>query len=1345
MTENMPKPTAADDINKLYSLLHESLPADRHFLRREINRLKRGTESGARPKNFRKKLLSLENKIRESGRRKKWRKENQPRFDLDTALPITARKEDIIEAIEQHSVVVISGETGSGKTTQIPKLCLAAGRGVDGKIGCTQPRRIAATSVAHRIAHELGEKLGRSVGYKIRFKDRTNPNAFIKVMTDGILLAEAQKDSFLNEYDTIIVDEAHERSLNIDFVLGILKSLQRKRRDLKVIITSATIDTEKFSKAFNGAPIIEVSGRMYPVQVEYADDESNLSPASNESNSDATYVEKAVAAVRQISGRKSRGDILVFMPTEQDIRETCDLLTAAQNIDGIVMPLFARLSAVEQRKIFSPVQGRKIIVATNVAETSLTIPGIRYVVDTGLARIPRYSPRSRTTTLPVVPVSISSADQRKGRCGRVEHGVCIRLFSEEDLNARAVFTPPEIIRSNLAEVILRMLALRLGNIADFPFIDPPSPKSIQDGYALLTELGAIAQSAERKAPGAGKRKQNQKSDIRSYRLTPKGRLMARLPIDPRLSRMLLAAQEFGCLKEMTIIAAALSIQDPRERPAEAAQDADRIHLQYVDPASDFLTLLNIWNRYREIRRQKRSNNQVKKFCKSNYLSYRRMREWQDINAQIVEILKENRINDDGKHRTISPEVRYAAIHKSILSGFLSNIAVKKEKNIFQAARGRQVMIFPGSATFNKAGNWVVAAEMVETSRLFARTTANIDAGWLEEIGRELCRSTYNSPRWSRRRGEVVASEQVTLFGLTIVSQRTVSFGPINPQEATETFIRQALVADDLQQSFGFMTHNRNIIDEVMNMEDRIRRRDIFVGEEALYRFYSRKLDRVWDVRTLARLLKRKRSDTFLRLKKQDVMRYNPEEEELASFPEQVQLGGGRFECDYCYDPSTTVDGLTVKVPSVSAELVPEASVEWLVPGMLEAKISALIKSLPKKYRKKLLPLADTAVRIAREMPKSDRALVACLSDYIYRQYGIDIPASAWNVAALEDHLFMRIAITDPTGTVIRSSRDSSILRLDNNGGSHLRELTDARMKWEKTGITRWDMGDIPDTIDLEIEDGTSWSVFPALSVVRHDIRAVDLRLFEQRTKAAESHKKGVCRLYCNHFHQDIRFLKKSLLLPEAMQKSADYFGGYQQFEKGLVDCVLNHLFQINIRSENEFYAYAEAIASEIIPTGRRLIEAVSPVLERYMNTRKVIFNFESSDRTTEALRVFFSGLKEDLARLVPENFYSLYNPDRLGHLPRYIKALAVRAERASVDFEKDREKSAAVERFAQSLESMLESLGPTASNEKRKTIEEFFWLLEEFKVSLFAQELGTDGPVSAKRLERKVAEITRMV
>ena len=1341
----MPKPDATDDINKLYSLLRESLSADRFFLRREVNRLKRAKDRGTVPKNFRKKLLSLETKIRESVHRRKWRQENRPHYDLDTALPITARQEDIVLAIQQHSVVVISGETGSGKTTQIPKLCLAAGRGVDGKIGCTQPRRIAATSVAHRIAHELGEELGRSVGYKIRFKDRTRPNAFIKVMTDGILLAETQHDPFLNEYDTIIVDEAHERSLNIDFVLGILKSLQRKRRDLKVIITSATIDTEKFSRAFNGAPIIEVSGRMYPVQVEYTDDDLPVDPAAKGSNSDATYVEKAVDAVRQISGRKSRGDILVFMPTEQDIRETCDLLTATQNIDGIVMPLFARLSAVEQRKIFSPVKGRKVIVATNVAETSLTIPGIRYVIDTGLARIPRYNPRSRTTTLPVVPVSISSADQRKGRCGRVENGVCMRLYSEEDFNSRAVFTPPEIVRSNLAEVILRMLALRLGNIVDFPFIDPPSPKSIKDGYALLEELGAITQSTKRIAPNARQRKQDQESGVISYRLTPKGRLMARLPIDPRLSRMLLAAQEFGCLKEMTIITAALSIQDPRERPTEAVQDADQAHAQYVDPTSDFLTLLNIWKRYREVHRHRRSNNQVKRYCKANYLSYRRMREWQDIKTQIAEILRENRINDDGKHRTILPEERYSAIHKSILSGFLSNIAVKKEKNIFQATRGRQVMIFPGSATFNKADNWVVAAEMVETSRLFARMTANIEVRWLEEIGRELCRSTYHNPRWSRKRGEVVASEQVSLFGLTIVPQRTVSYGRINPQEATEVFIRQALVADDLQKPFEFMTHNRNLIDEVKNMEDRIRRRDIFVGEEELYRYYDRQLEQIWDVRSLAKLLKKKGGDSFLRLKMQDVMRYNPEKEVLAEFPEQIQLGGGRFECNYRYNPKTDEDGLTVNIPSVSAELVPEPSLEWLVPGMLKEKISTLIKSLPKKYRKKLLPLADTVEQIVTGMPKSDRALVACLSDYIYRQYGVDIPASAWNVESLADHLFMRIAITDPAGAVIRSSRDSSILKQDSEGGSHLRELSTAKRKWERKGITRWNIGDIPDTVDVEVESGLSWSVFPALSVVDDDSRKVDLLLFEQRNKALEAHKSGVCRLYLNHFQQDIRFLKKSLLLPEAIRPAADYYGGHRKFEQGLVDCVLRRLFQKNIRTENQFFAYAKSIASEIILTGRSLVETVSPVLESYMATRQIIFSFENSPRTSETLKVFLIRLKEDLTRLVPGNFYSLYNNDRLVHLPRYIKALAVRAERASVDLEKDKEKSVAVAQFSQSLENMLESLNANASDEKRNAIEEFFWLLEEYKVSLFAQELGTDGPVSAKRLEKKAAEIARMI
>ena len=733
-----------NEINRIELLLTDAMSVDRYPVLRRLAQLKRRRAGRMAQKSYRQQLAAIERRLVASIARRQKRAASRPRVTDAPALPIADRKDDIITAIASHAVVIVSGETGSGKTTQLPKYCLAAGRGIDGRIGCTQPRRIAATSVARRIAEEMGETVGRSVGYKIRFQDRTGPDAFVKIMTDGILLAEVQQDRYLSEYDTIIVDEAHERSLNIDFVLGLLKTLLKKRRDLKLIITSATIDTEKFSRAFDDAPVIEVSGRLYPVDVSYFPDDPLFATSSDEPNDDMTHVETAVAAIRRLKRHGPFGDILVFMPTEQDIRETCEILEGDGAPGERVMPLFARLTADKQARVFARAKGRKIIVATNVAETSLTIPGIRYVVDSGLARVSQYNPRTRTTALPVEPISRSSADQRKGRCGRVENGVCIRLYSEEDYLSRPLFTPPEILRSNLAEVILRMTALKLGDMAAFPFIDRPAAKSIRDGTEALKELGAVAENLAgeevQKARGGGRsrerRANRRQADGSNSRpglfLTKRGSLMARLPIDPRLSRMLIEARKQCCVAEVTVIAAALSIQDPRERPADRAEEADKAQALFVDPASDFLTLVNIWNRYQDTWREQKTTGRMKKFCRAHFLSYRRMREWRDIHVQLNDILVENGLSRAGA-AGLDPDGRYAAIHKAVLSGFLSNIAVRKEKNVFQAAKGREVMIFPGSALFNRAGDWIVAAEMVETSRLFARMAATVDSAWLEEL------------------------------------------------------------------------------------------------------------------------------------------------------------------------------------------------------------------------------------------------------------------------------------------------------------------------------------------------------------------------------------------------------------------------------------------------------------------------------------------------------------------------------------------------------------------------------------------------------------------------------------
>jgi len=1228
-------------------------------------------------------------------------------------------------AIQKHPVLIISGETGSGKSTQIPKFCLAAGRGINGMIGCSQPRRIAATTIARRIAEELGEDLGQSVGHKIRFSDRTHPATYIKIMTDGMLLAETHSDPYLNQYDTLIVDEAHERNLNIDFILGILRNLLKRRKDLKLIITSATIDTEKFSKAFGDAPIIEVSGRMFPVEVRY----------QNESleNGDATHIDLAVEAVHRLQREGPYGDILVFMPTEQDIRDTCDLIEGRGYPGVTVFPMFARLSAAEQSKVFSRPAGRKIIVSTNVAETSITLPGIRYVVDTGLARISRYSPRTRTTALPVTSVSKSSADQRKGRCGRVENGICVRLYSEAEFESRPMFTPPEILRSNLADVILRMIALNLGDIAAFPFIDRPAPKNIKDGFDLLIELGAITLSPNQ---GMG------------HTLTDNGRLMAKIPIDPRLSRMLIQAKDEACLPEVIIIASALTLQDPRERPAEKQKEADGIHKTFQDPQSDFITLFNIWKRYHDILRVEKTASAMKRFCRNHYLSYKRMREWRDIHSQIRGILKDADFTERPEKRQ-TPSVkddtfpeRYGAIHRSILSGFLSNIAQKKEQNIFRATKGREAMIFPGSSIFNRSGQWIMAAEMVETSRLFARYAANIDSRWIEDIGRSQCKYTYLNPRWSKRRGAVIVTEQVSLYGLIIDPGRPVNYGPIKPVEAADIFFREALVPGDIKEPFGFLNHNLTIIDDILDIENRVRRRDLLMEEEELYRFYGERLAGIYDVRMLRKAIKKKGSDDFLKLDKTSLLRYDPDAEELSLYPDSLSLGGNAFSCDYRFDPGNPDDGVTVKVPLTAASAVPPDAVDWLVPGLLKEKVTALIRSLPKGYRKQLVPISNTVDTILKEMPKTDTALANALSRFIYERFGTDIPATAWTLENLPEHLNLRIALTDPTGKAVRTGRDKSLLHHTIAPKEDIQEIHIVKKRWERDGITRWDFGDLPESIDVSGEDKIKWQYYPGLEKTDNGI---NLRLFSNFNEARESHQKGVAGLFDVIYSKDLKFLKRSLTLPQHLKTQAKYFGGRKAVEKQLYDRVTSDLFCKNIRCESEFHAWVTAAKPTLHPKGIAKKEGTVEVINAYHDTRTELFQLENANSGSVRASAFLNRLRAELQKLIPENFITLYSTERLGNLIRYIRAIALRAQRGVFDPEKNQAKGKELGIHTHRLTELLNELTPAVSEEKRKAIESFFWQIEEYKVSLFAQELGTSMPVSKKRLDTKFKEIERML
>jgi ATP-dependent helicase HrpA len=835
--------------------------------------------------------------------------------------------------------------------------------------------------------------------------------------------------------------------------------------------------------------------------------------------------------------------------------------------------------------------------------------------------------------------------------------------------------------------------------------------------------------------------------------------MAKMQVDPRLSRMLIEAETESCLKEVAVIASALSIRDPRERPAEKAREADQIHKTFHDPSSDFITLLNIWKKYHQTLQKEKTTGSMKKFCKNHYLSFKRMREWRDIHAQISEILREYGLNGK-KIKTASDKAAqvtlpkmpivedsplYAAIHKSILSGFLSNIAVKKEKNIFQATKGKEVMIFPGSTLFNNAKTWVVAAEMVETSRLFARTCANIDSDWLEKLGKDLCRYTYLHPRWERNRGEVIASEQVSLFGLIIVPQRSVSYGKINPEEASTIFIQSALIQGDVKKKFDFMLHNQNLIDEVGSMEDKIRRRDILVSEAELFEFYKKRLKECYDIRTLARLLQEKGGDLFLRMKPEDILRYHPDEKELSLFPDSINLGKQSFDCVYRFDPGESDDGVTVKIPSSIAPIVLSESLDWLVPGLYREKITALIKGLPKAFRKKLVPVANTVDAIINEMPKTKSSLITELGNFIYSRFGLDIPASAWPDNLLPDHLKMRIAITDQKGNELRSSRDPLILHQNISGEADPKkssEIESVRRKWEKTKITCRDFPDLPESIRIKSKNKAEWFFYPGLNKSAQSEKSVNLRLFLHRDEAVKSHQDGVTALFAIYFSKDLKFLKKALTLPNKMEKTANYFGGTKRFEQKLYESIINNLFLKNIRSKDAFYSHADSVAPLILSNGRELLNRSMSVLESYHETRTELYNLETVHST--ALQ-FLKDLREELSKLVPETFMNLYHTDRLVHLVRYIKAIAIRAQRALVNFEKDREKAKEIRFFTDSLNQLLQELSVSASQEKRKAVEDYFWLIEEYKVSVFAQELKTPVRISKKRLKAKLKEIGRMI
>ncbi len=1327
-------------VNQLHSKINKCLCRDRHGLVRSLGGLKREIKQGRlKPRAVEKRIKSLEGAVERSVSKCKKRQESMPVINSYPDLPITKKKDAIIEAIRRHKVVIISGETGSGKTTQIPKFCMAAGRGGAGIIGCTQPRRIAAITVAARIAKELGVENTPVVGYKIRFDDKSSGQSIIKVMTDGILLAETQQDPFLNAYDTIIVDEAHERSLNIDFTLGILRNLVGKRSDLKLVITSATIDTEKFSKAFDDAPVIEVSGRMYPVELRYRP----LETTEEGGVDDQGYVEAAAGAVDAVMRESRVGDILIFMPTEQDIGETMELLRGRGYPGLTVLPLFARLPAREQSRVFSKGAGRKIIVSTNVAETSLTIPGITYVIDTGLARIPQYSPRTRTTSLPVMGISKSSADQRKGRCGRVANGICIRLYDESDYGSRPFFTAPEILRSNLAEVILRMISLKLGDVTAFPFIDMPSFKSIKDGFATLLELGAI-------------REKRTKKKKRTFSLTQKGRIMARIPVDPKLSRILIEADQRGCLDEAGIIVSALAVSDPRQRPQEKAQQADQKHSAFEDPASDFITLLNIWKAYGTAQSSLKTRGKVRKFCKENFLSFKRLREWSDIHRQIRSVLKEHGVI--GKKRvdvqtgTAGLKKKefqiggplYGELHKSLLCGLLAGIAKKKEKNIYYAAKGRKAMVFPGSSLFGRAGDWIVAAEFVETSQLFARTCANIDSDWLEALAPGLCTYTWSAPSWEKKRGEVTVAEQVSLFGLVIIGERRVGYGRINPGEAGEIFIRKALVEGEMYQPFPFMDHNQSLVNELRAIEEKTRRRDILVTDEDVFLFYRKRLEKdFFNLRTFARYLKERGDDSFLKMDLTDLQKKEPDGDMLENYPDYLAMGGTNFKLEYGFNPGDDRDGVTVSIPARASLSVSVNITDRLVPGLFREKVEALIRNLPKSFRTKLLPVSEKADIIAAGLPLSNRPLFSELSRFVKERFKVDIPAAAWSDTKIDDHLKMRLSIRDKQDREIAVSREESILKIFSDGDAQIDHGFEAvRQKLEKEGMTSWDFNDLDESIIIRESKDLSYEVYPGLQAGE---KTVALCLFKTREQAEKSHLNGIRALYALTFPSDFNALEKDFRSSPGLKKQASLFGGNKIFFKALMTCITTELFSKNIRTKADFFSLGEIVLPNLYKEGQCFQRSVIALLEEYQKTVSALSGLSLKHQGKHQAAMLLERLHTALKDLVPETFLQIYTPDQITNLQRNVKALRIRARRGVVEPVKDSKKQARVALYETRLKSMIDGLSPDSSKEKRDAVEQFFWMIEEYKISLFAQELKTRFKVSPKRLDVICSDIALLI
>ena len=1218
-----------------------------------------------------------------------------PPLNYAEDLPIAQRRDDILAALADNQVVIVAGETGSGKTTQLPKMCLELGRGRTLRIGHTQPRRLAARAVAQRIAEELGGETGGLVGYQVRFQDRVSSDTAVKLMTDGILLAELSRDRTLSQYDTLIIDEAHERSLNIDFILGYLKQLLPRRPDLKVLVTSATIDLERFSKFFDDAPIIEVSGRSYPVETHY------LGRRSSDGSDVLAQVADTVRDVQKAAYGEP-GDMLVFLPGERDIRDVARMLRGSDGLD--VLPLYARLSQAEQARVFGRSRGRglRVVLATNVAETSVTVPGIRYVIDPGDARISRYSYRTRVQRLPIEAVSQASANQRKGRCGRVGPGICLRLYSEDDFLSRPEFTDPEIRRSNLAAVVLQMLHLGLGNVERFPFIEPPDNRLIRDGYRLLSELGAVDEQEK---------------------LTRLGRRMSAFPIDPTLSRMVLAAQQFGVLNELLILAAGLSVQDPRERPAEKKAQADQAHARFAHPRSDFLALINLW-RYYEEQRQELSENKLRKLCKREFLSWMRMREWRDVHRQLTIACRGQGLKPTAE---LAAETNYAGVHRALLTGLLGNIAQQEERREFLGARNRRLQVFPGSILYKKPPKWLVASEIVETQKIYARSAAAIEPQWLMQANPALLRHHYYEPRWEREQGRVTAWRRTALFGLTISDRTAVSYAKIDPKVSRELLIREGLVTRRWNKPPAFLKHNLRLQREVEDLESRARRRDLLIDEDSIFSFYDERLPAsATSAASLAAWLKddEKRSDS-LKLTREQLLTRDPGAL-TEQYPDRLVWEDTPYRLSYQFSPGKEADGVSITVPTALLNRMPRFRLEWLVPGLLREKCVSMVRALPKSVRKQMVPVPDWVDRALSHMEPEDVPLTEALARGIRAAGGPRVDATDWDDSAIDDFYRMNLRIVDERGKLLAQGRDIPALIKEFAQGSATATVREDKSSPAKNGLQRWDFGTLAPEYRRR-QAGMNVVAYPAL---RDDGDSVAIALFDYPGEALVAHRAGLARLLMLGQKSLFRELRKRLLRSNEMSlRLATLKVSRDELVEQLLPEVALEASGLGIecRSPEQFEA-------GLIAVGRGAVSLANEVEGHLRNT------LDAMADSVQLLQKYGNNYGDAMGDLRRQRKFLLESlglqgqgSERIRHYPRYGKAMQVRAERLGANYRKDQDSQALIRALEEPLESLLTD-NPGAIH-LSPSVARFQLMLQEFRVSLYAQHLGTSSPVSEKRLK----------